>query len=451
MEKTYKGLKYLEKWIVTGLFSGVFLLAALLPCKAQEIKIISDEETEQFLAEIIKPLFDAAGIKFYRNNIFIVEDNSLNAFVADGNRLFVHTGTIIKADNVDELSGVLAHETGHIMGGHILRQKIKNQEMYEVSLASAILAGAAAALTGRGDAAMAIMLGGQSSALNHYTKYRTEEERSADEAAVKLLQKTKQSPKGILNFMKKIKKESVLSGREEIPYFRTHPVTNERIAFFEKAYRDLPYKIETKNDKFERIKAKLKAYLQPPKTTLNEYALKKNDIVTQYAQAIAYMKQLNFAKALDKMNSLLEAEPDNPFFYELKGQILLETGKIIEAKKCFAKAYELLPNSHLMQINYAQVLLEDNPSKSEAKLAIQLLNKALIYSKNGFALMLLAKAYGTIGDMAAANYTSAEYSLKIGNWDIAKKQLKQAEKYNPSKQLKLKIDDLKQRLKSIDK
>ena len=163
------------------------------------------------------------------------------------------------------------------------------------------------------------------------------------------------------------------------------------------------------------------------------------------------MKQLNFAKALDKMNSLLEIEPDNPFFYELKGQILLETGKIIEAKKCFDKAYELLPNSHLMQINYAQVLLEDNPSKNEAKLAIQLLNKALIHSKNGFALMLLAKAYGIVGDMAAANYTSAEYSLKIGNWDIAKKQLKQAEKYNPSKQLKLKIDDLKQRLKSIDK
>ena len=194
MEKAYKGLRLLEKWILTGLFSGVFLLAALLPCKAQEIKIISDEETEQFLAEIIKPLFDAAGIRFYRNNIFIVEDNSLNAFVADGNRLFVHTGTIIKADNVDELSGVLAHETGHIMGGHILRQKIKHQEMYEVSLVSAILAGTAAALTGRGDAAMAIMLGGQSSALNHYTKYRTEEERSADEAAVKLLQKTKQSP-----------------------------------------------------------------------------------------------------------------------------------------------------------------------------------------------------------------------------------------------------------------
>ena len=266
MEKTHQRLVFNFGKLYKGLICGLVLLSALLPfdAVAREIKLISDEETEQFLASIISPLFKAAGITFYRDNIFIVEDNSLNAFVSDGNRMFVHTGTIIKSDTANEISGVLAHETGHIMGGHIIRQKLKAQDMYEVSMISAILAGAAAAVSGRGDAAMAVMLGGQSSLLNHFTHYRTEEERSADEAAIKLLNATRQSPIGILNFMKRIKKDNQLSGREEIPYFRTHPVTNDRIYFFENALSTSDYKSADKNDFFLRVKAKIKAYLQDP-------------------------------------------------------------------------------------------------------------------------------------------------------------------------------------------
>ena len=154
MEKTYQRLerivyiKYFKR-----LISGLFLLSAFLAFDATsaEIKLISDEETESFLAKIIRPLFQAAGISFNRNHIFIVEDNSLNAFVADGNRLFIHTGTIIRADNVNELTGVIAHETGHIAGGHILRQKLKNKDLYEVSMISAILAGATATIGGRAE------------------------------------------------------------------------------------------------------------------------------------------------------------------------------------------------------------------------------------------------------------------------------------------------------------
>ena len=453
MEKTYQRIISLKNILVKGLLGGIFLLAALLPCSsdAQTIRLISDEETEQYLAEILLPLYKAAGINFYRNNIFIVDDNSLNAFVADGNKMFVHTGTIIKADNSNEISGVLAHETGHIMGGHIIRQKLKSQDMYEVSLISAILAGATAAVSGRGDAAMAVLLGGQSSALNHYTRYRTEEERSADESAAKLLEETKQSASGILNFMKKITKENILSGREETPYFRTHPVTNERIAFFERIAKNNSYNANKHNAKFLRIKAKLKAYLQKPEQTLREYPLAKTDIVSQYAHAIVFTKQLKFAQALQKMDGLLTVEPNNPFFYELKGQILLETGKLKEAKDNFAKAYNLMPESHLMQINYAQVILEDNPTKSDAQQAIKLLNKSLIRTQSGYAWMLLAKAYGLSDNMAAANYASAEYSLKIGNKDAAKRQLKEAYKYPLDKQLRLKIDDLENRIKHLDK
>ena len=182
------------------------LILAFLPFDAfAQISIISDEETEQYLASVIRPLFQQAGVPFNRNKIYIVNDNSLNAFVGDGNNLFVHSGTLIKADSSDQISGVLAHETGHITGGHILRQKIKSQAMQEASLASVILAGAAAAASGRGDVAMAVMMGSQSSLLSNYMAYRVEEERSADEAAIKLLSKEQISPQGLMNFMKKFR------------------------------------------------------------------------------------------------------------------------------------------------------------------------------------------------------------------------------------------------------
>lgn len=189
MEKINRITGFFRK-TVTGLICSVLLQSAFLSdAAAASISLISDEETEQFLARQLRPVFKAAGIPFNRNNIYIVNDDSLNAFVGDGNNMFVHTGTLMKANDENEIAGVLAHETGHIMGGHILRQKIKLQNMQQISLASMLAAGAAAAATGRADAAIAIMMGTQSSMLNAMLAYQVEEERSADESAVKLLQK----------------------------------------------------------------------------------------------------------------------------------------------------------------------------------------------------------------------------------------------------------------------
>ena len=163
------------------------------------------------------------------------------------------------------------------------------------------------------------------------------------------------------------------------------------------------------------------------------------------------MKELKFTDALQKINSLQLKEPNNPFFYEIKGQILMETGKLSEANDNFAKAYQYLPNSHLMQINYAHAIIENDPPQQDLKQAISLLNKALFRTQNSFVWLLLSQAYGKINDIANANYASAEYSIRIGNIDVAKKQLNEADKYSTSKQLKLKINDLRQRLNNIDK
>ncbi len=435
------------KRLMKGMFLSLAVLMINIP-QAGALSLISDEETELFLQKITRPLFKAAGVPFDRNKLHIVNDNTLNAFVSDGNDLFINTGTIISADGPDELRGVIAHETGHIMGGHIIRQKLKNQSLQQASLASMILAGTTAAVTGRGDVAMAIALGGQSSTLNNFLQYRTEQERSADESAVKLLAQTRQSPAGMLRFMKRISRRNELSGIEESPYFRTHPITRERIGFLEQAVNASPYK-NTQSDKeeFLRVKAKLQAFLETPEQTFRRYPSGNTSIAARYAQTIAYFKQLNIPAALKTINGLIEQEPKNPFFKELKGQIYLETGKVKQAKGEYLQALALMPSSALLQVSAAQAIIEDNPSKADLQKAVKMLNQANLKQPSLMNWMLLARAYGELGDEAYSNYAAAEYSLRMGNVKVAERQARSAQAAARSNNaLKLKITDLLNRI-----
>lgn len=451
MEKINQKLTGSKKNTVSRLIIGFWLILAFLPLRDAlgQMSIISDEETEQYLAKVIRPIFQTAGIPFNRNKIYIVNDNSLNAFVGDGNNLFIHTGTLLKADNTDQISGVLAHETGHILGGHILRQKIKNQSMQEASLASLVLAGAAAAASGRGDVAVAVMLGSQSSLLSNYMAYRVEEERSADDAAVKLLYKRQTSPQGLLQFMKKIQKQNALNGIEESDYFRTHPVTSERVRFLEQAVKQSPYHQDHSLDgEFQRIKAKLYGFLQEPAQTFKRYPLSDTSIAARYAQAIAYFKQLNFGKALRMIDALSAEEPDNPYFYELKAQIYMEQGNLKAAKEAYGKVLKLRPDAALLQVDWAQAALAVSPSPAELKNIIAVLNRSLQQRPSAMGWLLLSQAYDQNGQTAYAEYAAAEYSLRIGAADIAKRQAENAQRKNPPSALRLKLDDLLRRIKN---
>lgn len=451
MEKINQKLTGSKKNTVSRLIIGFWLILAFLPLRDAlgQMSIISDEETEQYLSKVIRPIFQTAGIPFNRNKIYIVNDNSLNAFVGDGNNLFIHTGTLLKADNTDQISGVLAHETGHILGGHILRQKIKNQSMQEASLASLVLAGAAAAASGRGDVAVAVMLGSQSSLLSNYMAYRVEEERSADDAAVKLLYKRQTSPQGLLQFMKKIQKQNALNGIEESDYFRTHPVTSERVRFLEQAVKQSPYHQDHSLDsEFQRIKAKLYGFLQEPAQTFKRYPPSDTSIAARYAQAIAYFKQLNFGKALRMIDALSAEEPDNPYFYELKAQIYMEQGNLKAAKEAYGKVLKLRPDAALLQVDWAQAALAVSPSPAELKNIIAVLNRSLQQRPSAMGWLLLSQAYDQNGQTAYAEYAAAEYSLRIGAADIAKRQAENAQRKNPPSALRLKLDDLLRRIKN---
>lgn len=429
----------------------LFAVSAGLFCKpvnAASMTLISDAETQNFLAEIIRPLYRAAGVNFDARKIYIVNDNSLNAFVSDGNYMFVHTGTLIEAQNTNELSGILAHETGHIMGGHIVRQKLKLQKMQYVMLGSMIAAGAAAISTGRGDAAMAVMLGSQSSAINSILHYQTQEERSADESAVKLLTQTKQSTQGLQNFMNKIRKRNALSGVAESPYFRTHPMTAERISHFAEAGKNNHFPTQHKLDaEFLMIKAKLAAFLLDKQKVARMYPASDNSPAAQYAQSILSFRQNDIASALRLIDGLIAKQPNNPYFHELKGQFLFESGKVKESVAEYETALKLLPNNYLLQLSLAQSMLENNPSNTEVKRIINLLQKSLITEQTPAAWQLLSRAYDINNQRAASLYAAAEFSYGMDNLEIAQKQLDNARKAGADKSLTLKISDLEQRIK----
>lgn len=410
--------------------------------------LISDVETQNYLASVVKPLYTTAGLAFNANNIYLVNDNSINAFVSDGNFMFVHTGTILAADNTNEIAGILAHETGHIMGGHIVRQKLKLEKMQYIMLGSIIAAGATALSTGRGDAAMAVVLGTQSSAINHLLHHQIEEERAADESAIKLLTKTKQSTVGLLNFMQKIKKRNLQSGINESDYFSNHPLTGERIEHFAVAGKNNHFSAKSPLDKqFALVQAKLSGYLENSTRIWQRYPKENASAAAQYAHGILYFRQSNFPSAYRLLDELIKNEPKNPYFYELKGQFLFENGRIAESIDMYEKALSILPDEPLLQLDLAHALLENSEHKATVNKAVSLLQKAQIKQPTPLGWQLLARAYDVLEQRDASLYASAEFSYAIGNFPAANKQLQQAAKLAKNKALQLKIKDLSERVK----
>jgi predicted Zn-dependent protease len=446
MVEAFNRLKNIAIIFIIGVWS---ICSAPISVAAEaDMVLISDTETQDYLAGVVKPLYNAAGLTFDKNHLLIVRDNSLNAFVSDGNYMFVHTGTILAADDTNELAGILAHETGHIMGGHIVRQKLKLEKMQYVLLGSMIAAGATAVSTGRGDAAMAVILGSQSSMINHMLHHQIQEERAADESAVILLDKTKQSTAGLLRFMQKIQKHNLQSGISETDYFSNHPLTSERISHFTEVGKHNHYPAKSSLDaKFALVQAKLSGYLEDAARVWRRYPKEGASAAAKYAHSILYFRQSKLSQAYKLVDELIAEHPNNPYFYELKGQFLFENGRVKESVSAYEKALALLPEAPNLQFSLAHALLESSEDKAVAKRAIMLLQKAQLKQPMTEGWLLLSRAYDTIGNRSASLYAAAEFSYDIGNLPAAEKQLEQAGKTATDKALKLKISDLSERVK----
>ena len=395
----------------------LFMPYSRVHCKPSSI--IRDTQMEQYTIKNVKRLFKAAGLNQNAADVVFIQDDTLNAFVAGGTTVFIHTGLITHVDNSDEFFGVLAHETGHIVGGHAVRLYDNMQKAQRTALVTTILGGIAAVASGRGDVGVAIMAGGMGTAQNFFSSYRISEENAADSTGIRLIRKIGYSPAGLLSVMRKIQANERLIIDPRYAYTQTHPLTQDRIQFLQNAAQtDIPL---TDDEEFHLIKAKLFAFLNEPQQTLQTY--KGNDKASLYAKAIAYFKSTRIQEALKTTDALIEKEPNNPYFWELKGQILFETGQVKAAIEAYQKAVDKMPEAPLIRLSLAHALLEDNrPDDAVGHLEYIVARDAYLPDAWSF----LGRGYGMQGKKGESLYAMAEYDYIVGQYPDALAKIKKA-------------------------
>lgn len=397
-------------------------LTLLFSSHAWALNLIRDTEIEKTLTGYVQQIFKATDLPPENAEVVLINDPTINAFVAGGQTIFIHTGLITQSKYIDDLIFVLSHETGHIVGGHVTRGIAEYQKAQKTALISTLLGGVLAVASGRPDAGIAVMMGSQTSAMGTFGAYRQVEESSADRIAVDIVQKLGYSMNGFSNIMDKIQAEERLNASEhQIGYLRTHPMTADRkqnISHFLKNTPSLQ-----NDDSFNRIRAKLVAFMMDEKQALLQYnGTTNNDL---YAQSIIDYRAHRFDKAFEKLDTLISKEPENPYLYELKGQFKFETGKIDEAIQNYQIAYDL-SNAPLIGIALAQAMLEKQ-DKDNAQKALHLLEKAILKEgDSGLPWRLMATAYDRLNKPDLAQYAMAEYYYQTGKTKQAEKTAEKA-------------------------
>ena len=395
---------------------------------------IRDTEIETDIRTMVTPIWKAAGLDPNALHVYLVEDQQINSFVAGGQNEFINTGLIMRAKTPNQLIGVLAHETGHIAGGHLTRfQEAVRNASIEGIIAAAL--GAAATVAARGSGGGAAMLPAQGVAERAFLQYSIAQEASADHAAMTYLDATGQSARGLLEFFQILQGAELLSGTYEDPYLRSHPLTAQRIDSVRNhvehsRFSDVP-DTQTSIDLLKRIKVKLGAFLSPPSSTLAAYPEKDQSVLARYARAIAYYRIPQLDKALATIDGLIKDSPRDPYFRELKGQMLFENGRIADAVQPYEEAVRLAPSAALLRISLAQVYVESNDPK-ENKRAIAYLNDALrSEDKDTQGWHLLATAYGRDNQIGMAALALAEEGLAGGRKKDARQQALRAKALLP--------------------
>lgn len=400
----------------------LFALIVFFVSKAWALNLIRDTEIEKTLTDYVQQIFKATDLPPENAEVVLINDPTINAFVAGGQTIFIHTGLITQSKYIDDLIFVLSHETGHIVGGHVTRGIAEYQKAQKTALISTLLGGVLAVASGRPDAGIAVMMGSQTSAMGTFGAYRQVEESSADRIAVDIVQKLGYSMNGFSNIMDKIQAEERLNASEhQMGYLRTHPMTADRkqnISHFLKNTPSLQ-----NDDSFNRIRAKLVAFMMDENQALLQYnGTTNNDL---YAQSIIDYRAHRFDKAFEKLDILISKEPENPYLYELKGQFKFETGKIDEAIQNYQIAYDLT-NAPLIGIALAQAMLEKQ-DEDNAQTALYLLEKAVLKEgDSGLPWRLMATAYDRLDKPDLAQYAMAEYYYQTGKTKQAEKTAEKA-------------------------
>jgi predicted Zn-dependent protease len=417
------------------LFPVLVLLVLTGPAQARGFSLIRDAEIENTIRMFGTPLFAMAGLEPAAVRVYLVKDSSLNAFVAGGQNIFINTGLLIASDSANQVVGVIAHETGHITGGHLARTQDALRDASAQSILAMVL-GAAAAVAGQGGAGGAIIAGGVHVAQRSLLRYSRVQESSADQAAMDFLDQTGQSALGMLQFFEKLGDQEALLTASQDPYVRSHPLTRERVnavrAHVERSRQsdlpDPPAYVEA----HARMKAKLIAFLQSAPQTLRQFPESDTSLPARYARAIARYRQRQTDQALAEVDALIAERPADPYFHELKGQILLEHGHAEAAIPPYAEAVRLLPNEALLRIALGQAQVSAK-SAGHLEAAVKNLEKAIrLAPREPGAWRWLGMAHGRQGDIGRAALATAERYMLLGKFKDAMGQARRATKALPA-------------------
>ena len=424
-----KGIRALSVAVSTF----VALSSAASPALA--IGIIRDSEIENNIRLWATPIWEAAGLVPDEVRIILVNDRRLNAFVAGGQNLFLHTGLLMRSENVMQVVGVIAHETGHIAGGHLARLQDQLRTASITSILALVLGVAAGVAARSGEAVAAGMGAGLTVAERNFLSYTRTQEASADQAGVGFLEQNGLSARGMLEFFEILSKLELQVTASQDPYLRTHPLTQERIAFVRNFVANSKYSNAMPPPEWgvqhKRMKAKLFGFIEAPSRTLTTYKEDDPSVEARYARAVALYRKPDVPKALATIDSLIKEQPDDPFFHELKGQILFENGHSAEALPEYERAVRLLPKSGLIRVDLARAQIEMNRPDMDQK-AIAHLNEALRQeSDNAVAWRQLAIAYGRGGNMGMAALSLGEEAMIQGDFRVAIGQGQRAEQLLP--------------------
>lgn len=373
-----------------------------------DITFIRDAETEAVIAEYASPLFAAGGLDPKAVYVYIIHDDSINAFVAGGMNLFIYTGLLLKAESPNQISGVIAHETGHILGGHLVRAREAVRNATIQAMVACILGVGGAAASGEGAAAGVCQLGQQIAGRTLLNYSRTQES-AADQAGLALLQATGQSPRGTVQFLKILEKQEALQVGLQDPYLRSHPLSDDRIEAATFSLEHSPFADQVDSPeamaRFNRMKAKLRGYAEAQRLQ-TYYKAGDNSLEARYARVVAYHYRLGQPdKALALLDGLLAEHPDDPYFQELKGEILLQKGQAKAALPFYAQAVEAVPDAALLRLGYGRALSQtEDPALRKTAIA-QLEEAVRLEPKYRDGWYWLAIAYGAdgrLGQMALA-------------------------------------------------
>lgn len=396
---------------------------------------VRDAEIEATIRAYAAPLFQVAGLEPENIRVILVQKDQINAFVAGGLNLFLYTGLLIRSENANQVIGVIAHETGHIAGGHLARMKDEVDKALLEALAAMVLGIGAAIASGQPSAGSVIIGAGVDMAQRNLLQYSRTQESAADHAGVGFLDATGQSARGLLRFLEILQTQEFMLSEHQDPYVLSHPLTSERINFLRQHVALSPNSDATDTPEnaegHARMKAKLIGFLQPLGSVLRQYPASDGSLAARYARAVAYYRVPDLGKAIPLIEGLIKERPEDPYFEELEGQMLFENGRLSEALPHYRRAVELAPTAALLRLELAQVEIELGDKKLDRDATAQLEEVTRVEDRNAEAWRLLSIAYGRDGKMGESALALAEAASARGEKKEARLQADRAQQKFP--------------------